>query len=132
MNPREEWQAAFEASKLRDAPYTTMSGIPLEPSTDPTTGSSPGVPLHQGPVRVDVPLEAVDDADVRRLRHGRGHNWRFKEIIKAGGDGLSTAFDMPTLLGIDSDDRWRSARSAAAAWRSTASPTWRTSTPAST
>jgi methylmalonyl-CoA mutase N-terminal domain/subunit len=31
-------------------------------------------------------------------------NWRFKEIIKAGGDGLSTAFDMPTLLGIDSDD----------------------------
>jgi len=30
-------------------------------------------------------------------------NWRFKEIIKAGGDGLSTAFDMPTLLGIDSD-----------------------------
>ncbi len=31
-------------------------------------------------------------------------NWRFKEIIKAGGDGLSTAFDMPTLLGLDSDD----------------------------
>jgi methylmalonyl-CoA mutase N-terminal domain/subunit len=31
-------------------------------------------------------------------------NWRFKEIIKSGGDGLSTAFDMPTLLGIDSDD----------------------------
>ena len=31
-------------------------------------------------------------------------NWRFKEIIKAGGTGLSTAFDMPTLLGLDSDD----------------------------
>jgi methylmalonyl-CoA mutase N-terminal domain/subunit len=31
-------------------------------------------------------------------------NWRFKEIIRTGGDGLSTAFDMPTLLGIDSDD----------------------------
>ena len=31
-------------------------------------------------------------------------NWRFKEIIKSGGDGLSTAFDMPTLLGLDSDD----------------------------
>ena len=28
-------------------------------------------------------------------------NWRFKEIIRAGGDGLSTAFDMPTLLGLD-------------------------------
>ncbi len=31
-------------------------------------------------------------------------NWRFKEIIRTGGTGLSTAFDMPTLLGIDSDD----------------------------
>ena len=31
-------------------------------------------------------------------------NWRFKEILRAGGDGLSTAFDMPTLMGIDSDD----------------------------
>jgi methylmalonyl-CoA mutase N-terminal domain/subunit len=30
-------------------------------------------------------------------------NWRFKEIIRAGGTGLSTAFDMPTLLGLDSD-----------------------------
>tara|TARA_B110000263_G_scaffold56819_1_gene48419 strand:- start:399 stop:1976 length:1578 start_codon:yes stop_codon:yes gene_type:complete len=31
-------------------------------------------------------------------------NARFKEILSAGGDGLSTAFDMPTLMGLDSDD----------------------------
>jgi methylmalonyl-CoA mutase N-terminal domain/subunit len=31
-------------------------------------------------------------------------NRRFKELLRAGGDGLSTAFDMPTLLGRDSDD----------------------------
>jgi methylmalonyl-CoA mutase N-terminal domain/subunit len=31
-------------------------------------------------------------------------NARFKELLRAGGDGLSTAFDMPTLLGRDSDD----------------------------
>jgi methylmalonyl-CoA mutase N-terminal domain/subunit len=31
-------------------------------------------------------------------------NKRFKDIIAAGGQGLSTAFDMPTLLGLDSDD----------------------------
>src|SRR3990170_4885805 len=44
-----------------------------------------------------VPLEpAYGPAD--------GTNWRFKEIIRSGGDGLSTAFDMPTLLGLDSDD----------------------------
>jgi methylmalonyl-CoA mutase N-terminal domain/subunit len=31
-------------------------------------------------------------------------NARFKELLAAGGNGLSTAFDMPTLLGRDSDD----------------------------
>ena len=60
-------------------------------------------------------------------------NWRFKEIIKSGGDGLSTAFDMPTLLGIDSDDPMalgevgRCGVADRHAW-----PTWRTSTAAST
>jgi methylmalonyl-CoA mutase N-terminal domain/subunit len=31
-------------------------------------------------------------------------NQRFREILRAGGDGLSTAFDLPTLMGRDSDD----------------------------
>src|SRR5438046_9399018 len=31
-------------------------------------------------------------------------NGRFKEILRSGGTGLSTAFDMPTLMGRDSDD----------------------------
>ncbi len=32
-----------------------------------------GVPLHAGPLRLDVPAQAVDDADVRRVRLGGGH-----------------------------------------------------------
>ena len=31
-------------------------------------------------------------------------NLRFKAILAAGGGGLSTAFDLPTLMGCDSDD----------------------------
>src|SRR5205085_1221186 len=31
-------------------------------------------------------------------------NRRFHEILHAGGDGLSVAFDLPTLMGRDSDD----------------------------
>jgi methylmalonyl-CoA mutase N-terminal domain/subunit len=31
-------------------------------------------------------------------------NRRFHQILAAGGDGLSTAFDLPTLMGRDSDD----------------------------
>ena len=33
-------------------------------------------------------------------------NARFKELLRSGGTGLSTAFDMPTLMGRDSDDAW--------------------------
>mgnify|MGYP002399332776 FL=1 len=33
-------------------------------------------------------------------------NARFHELLAAGGTGLSTAFDMPTLLGRDSDHEW--------------------------
>jgi len=31
-------------------------------------------------------------------------NRRFRELLASGGDGLSTAFDLPTLMGVDSDD----------------------------
>lgn len=31
-------------------------------------------------------------------------NIRFKELLAAGGSGLSTAYDLPTLMGRDSDD----------------------------
>ena len=39
-------------------------------------------------------------------------NARFKEILRNGGMGLSTAFDMPTLMGYDPTRRGRSVRSA--------------------
>jgi methylmalonyl-CoA mutase N-terminal domain/subunit len=105
--PRDQWQQAFDASRTRDADYSTMSGIPLEPVYGPADGSGdyPGVyPYTRGPyasmyrsklwtMRMFAGFGTADDT-----------NWRFKEIIRAGGDGLSTAFDMPTLLGLDSDD----------------------------
>ncbi|MDE0117438.1 MAG: methylmalonyl-CoA mutase family protein [bacterium] len=33
-------------------------------------------------------------------------NARFHALLRAGGTGLSTAFDMPTLMGRDSDHEW--------------------------
>ncbi|HAP76652.1 MAG TPA: methylmalonyl-CoA mutase [Acidimicrobiaceae bacterium] len=105
--PRERWQQAFDASPLREATYATMSGVPLAPVYGPADGSGeyPGqYPYTRGPyasmyrsklwtMRMFAGFGTADDT-----------NWRFKEIIKSGGDGLSTAFDMPTLLGLDSDD----------------------------
>jgi methylmalonyl-CoA mutase N-terminal domain/subunit len=103
--PREIWQQAYEASSIRDADFATMSGVPLAAVYGPADGEFPGqYPYTRGPyasmyrsklwtMRMFAGFGTADDT-----------NWRFKEIIKSGGDGLSTAFDMPTLLGLDSDD----------------------------
>jgi methylmalonyl-CoA mutase, N-terminal domain len=102
---RELWEQAYAEAPHRDADFETMSGVPLEPVYGPADGEFPGVyPYTRGPyasmyrsklwtMRMFAGFGTADDT-----------NWRFKEIIRSGGDGLSTAFDMPTLLGIDSDD----------------------------
>ena len=90
--------------EARDTDFTTMSGIPVDGVYGPDDGAfqvglpTPAAPMHRCTAR------SLDDADVRGLRHHGRHRLAVQEIIKAGGDGLSTAFDMPTLLGIDSDD----------------------------
>ena len=105
MTNRDEWRAGFDAGTTRDADFETMSGIPLEAVYGPADGEFPGVyPYTRGPyasmyrsklwtMRMFAGFGTADDT-----------NWRFKEILRSGGDGLSTAFDMPTLMGLDSDD----------------------------
>jgi methylmalonyl-CoA mutase N-terminal domain/subunit len=102
---REQWERAYAEAAIRDADFTTMSGIPVDPVYGPDDGEFPGVaPYTRGPyasmyrsklwtMRMFAGFGTADDT-----------NWRFRQIIEAGGDGLSTAFDMPTLLGLDSDD----------------------------
>jgi methylmalonyl-CoA mutase N-terminal domain/subunit len=104
-SPRELWQRAFDAAEIRHADYSTMSGIPLDPVYGPDDGEFPGqYPYTRGP----YPSMYRSKLWTMRMFAGFGTaddtNQRFKEIINAGGDGLSTAFDMPTLLGLDSDD----------------------------
>lgn len=104
-SPREQWQGAFEASPVRQDIFQTMSGIPLDPVYGPNDGEFPGVfPYTRGP------YASMYRSKLWTMRMFAGFgtavetNQRFKDILKAGGDGLSTAFDMPTLLGLDSDD----------------------------
>jgi len=101
----DEWQQAFANSPLRKDSAQTMSGIPLEPVYGPEDGEFPGVyPYTRGP------YASMYRSKLWTMRMFAGFgtavetNQRFKDILKAGGDGLSTAFDMPTLLGLDSDD----------------------------
>jgi methylmalonyl-CoA mutase N-terminal domain/subunit len=108
MSPRgsyEEWLEAFDASPQRDATFATMSGVPLAPVYGPRDGEFPGQYPYTRGVHASMYRSRLW---TMRMFAGFGTaldtNRRFKEIIGAGGTGLSTAFDMPTLLGLDSDD----------------------------
>ena len=114
------WEAryaeALAAGRVRDADFTTLSGAQVEPVYGPT-----------------AEVEAVDERMQRigwpgqfpytRGLHATGYrgrpwtirqfagfgnaeqtNERYKTILANGGGGLSVAFDMPTLMGRDSDD----------------------------
>src|SRR2546423_2112801 len=90
---------------MRDAAFDTMSGLPVEPVYGPDEGEFRGQsPYTRGPyasmyrsklwtMRMFAGFGTADDT-----------NARFREILRVGGDGLSTAFDLPTLMGRDSDD----------------------------
>jgi len=102
---REEWASAFEDSALRPGRFETMSGVPSEPVYGPDDGEFPGVyPYTRGPYASMYRSRMWTMRMFAGFGTAEDTNWRFKEIIRSGGDGLSTAFDMPTLLGLDSDD----------------------------
>ena len=104
-SPRSQWEAAFNASPTRDAEFSTLSGIPLDPVYGPEDGDYPGqYPYTRGPYASMYRSRLWTMRMFAGFGTAEDTNWRFKEIIKAGGTGLSTAFDMPTLLGLDSDD----------------------------
>jgi methylmalonyl-CoA mutase, N-terminal domain len=106
VDPRQRWQSAFEAAPARDADFETMSGVPVEAVYGPRTGGEfPGQwPYTRGP------YASMYRSKLWTMRMFAGFgtapdtNRRFHDLLAAGGDGLSTAYDLPTLLGRDSDD----------------------------
>ena len=102
---RELWQEAFGGAQVREGEFLTLSGLPLEAVYGPDDGEFPGqFPYTRGPHASMYRSKLWTMRMFAGFGTAEDTNWRFKEIIKAGGDGLSTAFDMPTLLGLDSDD----------------------------
>ena len=99
------WLAAYEQTNLRDIPFETMSGVPV----DAVYGDAPypgQYPFTRG-VHASMYRSRLW---TMRMFAGFGTavdtNARFKDLLRAGGTGLSTAFDMPTLMGRDSDSPW--------------------------
>lgn len=99
------WRERYDQANLRDKPFETMSGVPVEPIYGP--GPYPGeYPYTRGV----YPTMYRSRLWTMRMFAGFGTaedtNARFKDILRNGGTGLSTAFDMPTLMGRDSDSPW--------------------------
>src|SRR5580692_9782365 len=107
MADRKTWQEQFERSPRRPARFETMSGVPVEPVYGPEGAELPGqYPYTRGPYASMYRSRLWTMRQFAGFGSAADTNGRFKELLRAGGDGLSTAFDMPTLLGRDSDDPW--------------------------
>ncbi|HEY6593546.1 MAG TPA: methylmalonyl-CoA mutase family protein, partial [Asanoa sp.] len=111
---RERWQKRYDAARKRDADFTTLSGVTVDPVYGPPQGAD--VPGFE---RIGWPGEFPYTRGLYPTGY-RGRTWtirqfagfgnagqtnaRYKMILGAGGGGLSVAFDMPTLMGRDSDE----------------------------
>ena len=86
-------------------PIETLSGIPV----DPVYGEGPGpgeYPYTRGPYASMYRQKPWTMRMFAGFGSAADTNARFRQLLDSGGTGLSTAFDMPTLMGRDSDDAW--------------------------
>ena len=105
VSNRRDWEREATVRPLRDADFETMSGIPLEPVYGPDDGLFPGqFPYTRGPYATMYRSKLWTMRMFAGFGTATDTNARFKEILRTGGDGLSTAFDLPTLMCRDSDD----------------------------
>ncbi|MCZ2822132.1 methylmalonyl-CoA mutase family protein [Modestobacter sp. VKM Ac-2977] len=115
---RSRWQqrydAALAAGRVRDADFTTLSGLEVEPAYGPADEAAvPGFdrigwpgefPFTRGLHATGYRGRAWTIRQFAGFGNARQTNERFRSLLTEGGGGLSVAFDMPTLMGRDSDD----------------------------
>src|ERR671910_420704 len=118
QDARQRWQQRYDEAlargQVRDADFTTLSGVEVDPVYGPSDESA-----VEGFERIGYPGEFPFTRGLHASGY-RGRLWtirqfagfgnaqqtneRYKMILAEGGGGLSVAFDMPTLMGRDSDD----------------------------
>ena len=111
---RRRWRDNFDRSRAREADFTTLSGVEVDPVYGPRPGETvegferigwPGeFPYTRGLYPTGYRGRTWTIRQFAGFGNARQTNERYKMILAAGGGGLSVAFDMPTLMGRDSDD----------------------------
>jgi methylmalonyl-CoA mutase N-terminal domain/subunit len=105
-----EWREAYALGRERDVPFTTLSGLPIKPlytEADLPDRGEIGLPGGYPFTRGVYPSMYRGRLWTMRQFAGFGTaeetNERFRYLLDHGQTGLSTAFDMPSLMGHDSD-----------------------------
>jgi methylmalonyl-CoA mutase N-terminal domain/subunit len=106
----QEWRKAYGLTPERDTPFTTLSGEEIRPlytEHDLPDQESIGLPGQYPFTRGVYPSMYRGRLWTMRQFAGFGTaeetNQRFHYLLDHGQTGLSTAFDMPSLMGHDSD-----------------------------
>src|SRR3954465_9866912 len=106
----EDWRAAYAATPERRSSFTTLSGEPIAPlytEADLPDAAAIGLPGAHPFTRGVYPSMYRGRLWTMRQFAGYGTaeetNERFRYLLGHGQTGLSTAFDMPSLMGHDSD-----------------------------
>ena len=111
---QQRYDAALVAGRVRDADFTTLSGVEVAPAYGPADESTvesferigyPGeFPFTRGLHATGYRGRAWTIRQFAGFGNAKQTNERYRMILAEGGGGLSVAFDMPTLMGRDSDD----------------------------
>jgi len=114
VTAHERWEQENAAAPLRPQPPTTVSSVPIDALYTPESlnGFDPDIDLG---FPGQYPFTRGVHASMYRSRlwtmrqfagfgTARQTNERFRFLLDKGQTGLSTAFDLPTLMGLDSDD----------------------------
>ncbi len=105
MDARERWQDRYKKSLVRDADFTTLSQVEVEPAYGTEDSEWPGeFPFTRGLYATGYRGRAWTIRQFAGFGNAQQTNERYRMILGRGGGGLSVAFDMPTLMGRDSDD----------------------------
>jgi methylmalonyl-CoA mutase N-terminal domain/subunit len=109
---RARWQQRYDAAAKADRDFSTLSGAEVEPLYGPTEADQrferigwPGeYPFTRGIHASGYRGKPWTIRQFAGFGNAQQTNERYKMILAEGGGGLSVAFDMPTLMGRDSDD----------------------------
>ena len=109
---RARWRRAYDRAVKREADFTTLSGLAVEPVYGPPDDGEPAAgvgwpgefPFTRGLYATGYRGKPWTIRQFSGFGNVRQTNERYKMLLRAGGSGLSVAFDMPTLMGRDSDD----------------------------